>query len=110
VYQTYDLLDAMGADGLRPVNLKVDGGMAQNTLFMQRLSDILGLAILRPVITESTAFGAACLAGLGVGMYRSLEEIAALARADAHFEPHLSEAARRAEITGWRNALRRVRS
>ncbi|HLZ98724.1 MAG TPA: glycerol kinase GlpK [Steroidobacteraceae bacterium] len=110
VYQTYDLLDAMAADGTRPVNLKVDGGMAQNGLFMQRLADILGLAILRPRITESTAFGAACLAGLGSGIYRSLDDIAALAQADVSFEPALATAARAAEITGWRSALSRVRS
>ncbi len=110
VYQTYDLLDAMAADGLRPEKLKVDGGMAQNNLFMQRLADILGLDILRPRITESTAFGAACLAGLGSGAYRSLTDIAALARPDATFVPALSAHARDAEITGWRNALRRIRS
>jgi glycerol kinase len=110
VYQTYDLLDAMAADGLRPANLKVDGGMAQNDLFMQRLADIAGLDILRPKITESTAFGAACLAGLGCGAYRSLSDIAALARSDARFEPALAAPERDAEIAGWRNALRRVRS
>ncbi|MDB6086499.1 MAG: glycerol kinase [Gammaproteobacteria bacterium] len=110
VYQTYDLLDAMAADGLRPANLKVDGGMAQNDLFMQRLADVAGLAILRPHITESTAFGAACLAGLGCGAYGSLGEIAALARADARFEPALPPPEREAEISGWRSALRRVRS
>jgi glycerol kinase len=110
VYQTYDLLDAMAADGLRPANLKVDGGMAQNNLFMQRLADVAGLTILRPQITESTAFGAACLAGLGSGVYRSLDDIAALARADASFEPNLDAPEREAQITGWRNALRRVRS
>jgi glycerol kinase len=110
VYQTYDLLDAMAADGLRPKQLKVDGGMAQNNLFMQRLADVLGLDILRPQITESTAFGAACLAGLGCGTYRSLADIAALAHADAGFTPAQSAAQRSAEIAGWRNALRRVRS
>jgi glycerol kinase len=110
VYQTYDLVDAMAADGLRPTHLKVDGGMAQNNLFMQRLADILGLAILRPRITESTAFGAACLSGLGAGLYRSLDDIAALAKADTSFEPDLTDSARQAEITGWRSALRRVRS
>jgi glycerol kinase len=110
VYQTYDLLDAMAADGLRPGKLKVDGGMAQNNLFMQRLADILGLAILRPCITESTAFGAACLAGLGSGTFGSLAEIAALARADASFQPAWDPARRDADITGWRNALRRVRA
>jgi len=110
VYQTYDLLDAMAADGLRPANLKVDGGMAQNNLFMQRLADVADLTILRPQITESTAFGAACLAGLGCGVYRSLDDIAALARPDASFEPSLAAPERKAQITGWRNALRRVRS
>ncbi len=70
-YQTYDLLDAMAADGLRPESLKVDGGMAQNNLLMQRLADVLGMAIQRPANPESTAFGAACLAGLGCGLYRS---------------------------------------
>jgi glycerol kinase len=110
VYQTYDLLDAMAADGMRPANLKVDGGMAQNTLFMQRLGDVLGLDILRPRITESTAFGAACLAGLGCGVYRSLADIAALAQADARFRPALDPATRDAQVVGWRAALRRVRT
>src|SRR5581483_11313082 len=78
VYQTRDLLDAMAADGERPASLKVDGGMAGNAFFLQRLADILGMPILRPRMTESTAFGAACLAALGCGIYRSVEEIAAL--------------------------------
>ena len=108
-YQTYDLLDAMASDGLRPATLKVDGGMAQNVLFMQRLADVLGLDIQRPQITESTAFGAACLAGLGSGIYRSLAEIAALTRTDATFTPGLGEPQRQAHIEGWRRALRRVR-
>ncbi|MGO8827762.1 MAG: glycerol kinase GlpK [Steroidobacteraceae bacterium] len=109
VYQTHDLLDAMAADGLRPSMLKVDGGMANNGLFMQRLADVLGVPIQRPKITESTAFGAACLAGLGCGLYGSLQDIAALARADARYEPQAG--ARRAEeISGWRHAVERVRS
>jgi glycerol kinase len=110
VYQTYDLLDAMAADGLRPATLKVDGGMAQNELFMQRLADILGVGIVRPKITESTAFGAACLAGLGCGAYRSVRDIARLARADAQYEPVLGGSERDAQIAGWRDALRRVRT
>jgi glycerol kinase len=110
VYQTYDLLDAMAADGIRPATLKVDGGMAQNELFLQRLADILGLAILKPRITESTAFGAACLAGLGCGAYGSLDDIAALARVDRRYEASLEPARRDAEISGWRDALHRVTS
>jgi glycerol kinase len=109
VYQTYDLLEAMAADGLRPAMLKVDGGMALNGLFMQRLADVLGVPIQRPKIAESTAFGAACLAGLGCGLYRSLDDIARLSRPDARCEPH-AHAGRDAEIAGWRSALERVRS
>jgi glycerol kinase len=109
-YQTYDLLDAMAADGLRPKTLKVDGGMSQNNLFMQRLADILGMAVRRPTNPESTAFGAACLAGLGCGLYRSLEDIAALSRSETRFEAALGAPERKIQISGWRDALRRVRS
>jgi glycerol kinase len=108
-YQTHDLLEAMAADGIRPALLKVDGGMAHNALFMQRLADLVGLPILRPKITESTAFGAACLAGLGCGLYASLADIAALAQPDARYEP-AAGTARERDIQGWRQALRRVRS
>jgi glycerol kinase len=109
-YQTYDLLDAMAADGERPTTLKVDGGMAQNDSFMQRLADVLGIPILRPANPESTAFGAACLAGLGCGRYRSFADIAALSRADARFEPRLRAVERDAQVAGWRQALERVRT
>jgi glycerol kinase len=109
-YQTYDLLDAMAADGLRPETLKVDGGMSQNDLFMQRLADVLGMPIRRPAIAESTAFGAASLAGLGCGVYGSLQEIAALRRTETRFEPASSAPDREIQIAGWRDALRRVRS
>ncbi len=109
-YQTRDLLDAMAADGIRPASLKVDGGMAQNGLFLQRLADILDLPILRPAMPESTAFGAACLAGLGSGTYSSLEEIAQLWKSDARCEPALDAAAREREIKGWREAVKRVRT
>jgi glycerol kinase len=109
-YQTFDLLDAMAADGLRPETLKVDGGMAQNNLFLQRLADVLGMAVRRPANSESTAFGAACLAGLGCGLYRSVEDIAALSRSETRFEPALGAPERDMQISGWRNALQRVRS
>jgi glycerol kinase len=109
-YQTYDLLDAMAADGLRPETLKVDGGMSQNNLFLQRLADVLGMGIRRPANAESTAFGAACLAGLGCGMYRSLQDIAALSRSETRFDPTLATPEREAQIAGWRRALQRVRS
>ena len=110
VYQTHDLIAAMAADGARTQVLKVDGGMAQNGLFLQRLADVLGLSILRPRITESTAFGAACLAGLGCGVYRSMADIARLWQADARCEPRLDPALRRRELQGWEAAVRRARS
>ncbi|MGH8137426.1 MAG: glycerol kinase GlpK [Steroidobacteraceae bacterium] len=110
VYQTRDLLDAMAADGVVPASLKVDGGMAQNAFFLQRLADILGVPILRPRMAEATAFGAACLAGLGHGVYGSLQEIAGLWQAEVRCEPQLDAAARAREMAGWREALKRVRS
>jgi glycerol kinase len=110
VYQTRDLLDAMAADGIGPSQLKVDGGMAQNGFFLQRLADVLGVPILRPRMAESTAFGAACLAGLGHGIYRSLQDIAGLWEGDVRCEPKLDPRAREQEMAGWRAALARVRS
>ena len=109
-YQTRDLFDAMAADGIRPASLKVDGGMAQNGLFLQRLADLLEVPILRPTMAESTAFGAACLAGLGSGTYSSLDELVRLWKSDARCEPRLDVAARERELAGWREAVRRVRN
>jgi glycerol kinase len=110
VYQTRDLLDAMAADGIDPLQLKVDGGMAQNGFFLRRLADILGVPILRPKMAESTAFGAACLAGLGCGIYKSLDDIARLWEADVRCEPKLDTDSRSKEMDGWRTALARVRT
>jgi len=109
-YQTADLLDAMTADGQQPETLKVDGGMAQNDLFMQRLADILGMRIRRPAHTESAALGAACLAGLGRGIYGSVADIAALKRSETAFEPSLDADERWGQMAGWREAVQRVRS
>ena len=110
VYQTRDLLDAMAADGIGPSQLKVDGGMAQNRFFLQRLADVLGVPILRPRMAESTAFGAACLAGLGHGIYQSLDDIARLWEGDVRCEPKLDVFTRDEEMQGWRKALQRVRT
>ena len=109
VYQTYDLLEAMAADGTRPAMLKVDGGMAMNDLFTQRLADVLGIPIQKPKITESTAFGAACLAGLGCGVYGSLDDIVRLAKSEERREPR-DYPARESDIAGWRQALARIRT
>jgi glycerol kinase len=66
--------------------------------------------VRRPANPESTAFGAACLAGLGCGLYRSVEDIAALSRSETRFEPVLGAPERDMQVSGWRNALQRVRS
>jgi glycerol kinase len=110
VYQTRDLTDAMTADGVSPVILKVDGGMAQNGLLLQRLADILGLPILRPKNAEATAFGAACLAGLACGLYESLDSLVRLWEADARCEPRIDAPTREREIAGWRSAIERIRA
>lgn len=110
VYQTRDLLDAMAADGLKPSSLKVDGGMAHNGLFLQRLADILEMPILRPKMAESTAFGAACLAALGHGVYASLTDVAAHWQPEVRCEPSLAPATRQQQIAGWREAVRRART
>ncbi|HUI61180.1 MAG TPA: glycerol kinase GlpK [Steroidobacteraceae bacterium] len=110
VYQTRDLLDAMASDGVRPHLLKVDGGMAQNSFFLQRLADVLDIPILRPKMAESTAFGAACLAGLGHGIFTSLQDIAALWQPDVRCEPRMAADDRERELAGWRAALQRVRT
>ncbi len=107
-YQTRDLLDAMAGDGVVPAALKVDGGMARNELFLQRLADLLALPIQRPKVAEATAWGAACLAAVGCGMFASLDEAGRLWRADASFEPRLDARSREQQLKGWHRALRRV--
>ena len=109
-YQTRDLTDAMAADGVQPGILKVDGGMAQNGLLLQRLADILGLPILRPKNAEATAFGAACLAGLACGIYDSLESVSRLWEAETRCEPRIDAQTREREIAGWRVAIERIRA
>ena len=107
-FQTWDLLEAMRVDGVAPVTLKVDGGMSRNSFLLQRLADILGIPIQRPRVVEATAWGAACLAGLGAGVYRSLDDTIALWHADACFEPKLESQYQRFELDGWHAALRSV--
>jgi glycerol kinase len=107
-FQTWDLLDAMSDDGVAPSVLRVDGGMSRNSLLMQRLADILDMPIQRPHIVEATAWGAACLAGLGAGIYQSLDDTVALWRAETSFEPKLDTHCRQLALDGWHCALRAV--
>jgi glycerol kinase len=112
-YQTRDLLDAMRRDmksaGLaRLKTLKVDGGMVANDWFCQRLADLTGLSVERPRVTETTALGAAYLAGLGAEIFTSQKDIAARWALDRRFTPAMKKAERDRLHVGWRNAVSRI--
>lgn len=109
-YQTRDLMIAMADDALQPMEVRVDGGMVVNDWVVQGLADILQIPALRPQVVETTALGAAYLAGLQVGVYDSLEDISALWQTERRFEPQMP-AQRATELyQGWQAAVARVRS
>jgi glycerol kinase len=109
-FQTRDLLEAMARDGGAPKSLKVDGGMVRNDWFCQRLADLTGLPVERPKVVETTALGAAYLAGLAGGIFKDKDDIAARWALDRRFEPALAATARDALYDGWMKAVARVRS
>jgi len=110
-FQTADLIDAMQQDcGQALPELRVDGGAARNDLLLQFQADLLGVPVLRPVNTEITAFGAAALAGLGIGLWQSEQELASLWTLDRRFEPHMSAAESGARRARWRQAVERSRA
>ncbi|MFT6190496.1 MAG: glycerol kinase [Oleispira sp.] len=107
-YQTRDLLEAMAQDGVSPSSLRVDGGMVVNDWLMQFLADTLGITIERPQVTETTALGAAYLAGLQAGAFDSLEQLADLWHNETQFEPSMPEEARQRLYAGWLEAVGKV--
>lgn len=108
-YQTYDIVDAMQRDsGIKLCELKVDGGAARNNLLMQFQSDILSTRVIRPEVTETTALGAAYLAGLAVGFWGSLDEIRQQWQAERVFEPMAEAEDVEQKIEGWHDAVRRT--
>jgi len=109
-YQSRDVLDAMTRDsGIKPGVLRVDGGAARNDFLCQFQADILGVAIERPATTETTALGAAYLAGLATGFWRDESELETQLKIERRFEPAM-EASRREELcAGWRRALERAK-
>jgi glycerol kinase len=110
-YQTADLVDAMIADGARDARtIRVDGGMAANDWFCQFLADMLDTKVERPANIETTVAGAAFLAGLAVGVWDKLEDVAASWQEDRVFEPTMKRRERKHLKTGWREALARSRS
>ena len=109
-YQTRDLIDAMQADsGERLTELRVDGGAAANNFLMQFQADILGCPIVRPADIETTALGAAYLAGLAVGFWKSVAEVESFWRAERRFEPGMDAATQDRLFSGWQDAVARCR-
>jgi glycerol kinase len=109
-YQTRDVVEAMAADsGLTLSALRADGGAAQNALLMQFQADILNVPVEVPTITETTALGAAYLAGLAVGFWSGMDELAAKWRLARRYEPTLPDAEREALYGGWKRAVDRAK-
>lgn len=105
-YQTWDLLEAMSVKGMGGVGaLRIDGGMAANGWLCQFLADILQAPVERPVAVESTALGAAFLAGLAVGLWPDLDAVARCWTLDRRYEPRMESAQRQRLLSGWRKAL-----
>lgn len=109
-YQTRDVLEAMEKDaGLKVQTMRVDGGAVGNNFLMQFQSDILGLPVERPVIAETTALGAAYLAGLAVGYWENIDEIARIWRREELFQPAMKQEKRDSLYVGWQKAVDRSR-
>jgi len=110
-FQTRDLLRAMEGDGARPpMALRVDGGMVVNDWLLQSLADLTGIPVERPEVTETTALGAALLAGLGAGVYTGTADIEDMWRAERRCEPRMEEAERDQRYARWTEAVERVRT
>ena len=109
-YQTLDLFDAMNNDGLRPKIVKVDGGMVKNNWFSQFLADVVDVKVLRPKVEETTALGAAFMAGLQIGVYKSLKDISKNWQVDRTFHPKMKSSNRKNLIKGWNKAIRKTLS
>jgi glycerol kinase len=109
-FQCAEVLDAMQRDAATPLTeLRVDGGAARNDLLMQFQADIAGVPVVRPEVTETTALGAAYLAGLAVGVWSGTDELERLWRAERRFEPGMSEDQRAQLMATWRRAVERAR-
>ena len=108
-YQSRDVLQAMEADaGVALESLKVDGGMVANELLMQFQADILGVPVVRPVVTETTVLGAAYAAGLAAGVWSGFEELAGQWAEDRRFEPAMAPEQRRQLYADWQKAVERT--
>ncbi|GLK18050.1 glycerol kinase GlpK [Herbiconiux flava] len=105
-FQTREVLDAVNADsGVDLTELKVDGGMIANNTLMQFQADILGVPVIRPVVAETTALGAAYAAGLAVGFWANLDELRANWQEDSRWEPKMDDAERERQLRNWKKAV-----
>ena len=107
-HQSHDLMTAFAADGAEWTSLKIDGGMSANDWLTQDLADMLDVTVERPNFVETTALGAAMLAGVGCGMFAGLEEAAAMRGEVRRFEPRMDESTRAARLGAWQAALKAV--
>ena len=107
-YQSYDLFNAMKKDGLKPNLIKVDGGMVKNKWFSQFLSNVINTKVIRPKVQETTALGAAFMAGLKIGVYKSLSDISKNWKIDKKFTPKISKRSRTNLLKGWEQAIRKT--
>lgn len=107
-YQTSDLMTAMKKDGANVSNLRVDGGMVSNNWVLQFLAEVLNLPVERPEVIETTALGAAYLAGLGAGIYQSLDDVKKQWQCNQQFRPGIGEAERKTLLDGWARAVEKV--
>jgi len=109
-FQSREVAEAMVSDSARPlIALKVDGGATANNLLMQLQADVLGIPVVRPVVRETTALGAAYAAGLAAGVFESTDELRRLWKADRTFEPRWDEDRRESAFRGWKRAVERTR-
>ena len=108
VYQTADLLSAMKADGAVIENLQIDGGMVNNHWFCQFLADVLDLQVMRPLQTETTAFGVALLAGIQLQWYADLAALPSLVRAESWCRPKMNDQTRAQLLTEWHHEVQRL--
>ena len=106
-YQTFDVLEAMENDsGIKIVGLKVDGGASANNYLMQTQADVINAPVVRPTSVETTAVGAAYLAGLAVGYWKDTKDIQANWEIDRIFEPNIDDAKRKEMLDGWHKAVK----
>ena len=107
-YQSYDLFYSMNKDGLKPRIVKIDGGMVANNWFSQFLSDVINLKVIRPKVLETTALGAALLAGYQVGEFKSLNQIKNTWKKDKAFKPKINKKFRNHLLQGWQQAIKKT--